>query len=538
MTLKDQDDAIRVKKIVVFTGDLNYAIRKGIVSIDRQLPGLRWLILIHAPHRRLRHVLRAQWRNLRRDGWRRVLDVANELRKRIWPERSNAVPHGAPGTEYGMEQLSSMPNVLIVNGVSIHSRAAIRAATAFAPDIGLSLAAPILKKRTFAIPALGTLNLHKGKLPEYRGMPPAFWELWNGEKSVGCTVHWVEERLDAGAVLLSAAIPCHEYSTVKGMQLRLDEIGNELVCSALAKINRGQVDGAPQGTGGRIYRKPTLRQVEQLTRRRRRFAETGNGIVKRRLKDQAKRLALVPAAKILRRVATPRVTVLLYHRVSDDARDNLTTGIEQFDRQMQLLRRHAHVVSLADLLKTREIPSSKRPLVCITFDDGYLDNHENAFPILQRNNVPAAFFVSTGLIGTDRQFPHDVRRGNRPIPMMNWSHLREMYDAGFAIGSHTVNHISCAEADESSVRQELVESLEEIRSRLGTRDVAFAYPYGGKKHMTEQRLELVKALGYVACLSAYGGSNIGSVDPFNVLRRGIHWEFSDSAFLWAAIGLA
>jgi peptidoglycan/xylan/chitin deacetylase (PgdA/CDA1 family) len=113
-----------------------------------------------------------------------------------------------------------------------------------------------------------------------------------------------------------------------------------------------------------------------------------------------------------------------------------------------------------------------------------------------------------------------------------------MYDAGFAIGSHTVNHISCAEADESSVRQELVESLEEIRSRLGTRDVAFAYPYGGKKHMTEQRLELVKALGYVACLSAYGGSNIGSVDPFNVLRRGIHWEFSDSAFLWAAIGLA
>jgi peptidoglycan/xylan/chitin deacetylase (PgdA/CDA1 family) len=527
----------RIKKIVVFTGDLNYTVRKGIVSVDRQLPGLRWLILVHAPRRRLRHVLRAQWRNLRRDGWRRVRDVANVLRDRLRPKESHSVLAGVPGTEYAIEHFSGLPNVQIVNCGSVHSAAAVRAATAFAPDIGLSLAGPILKKRTFSIPALGTLNLHKGKLPEYRGMPPAFWELWHGETSVGCTVQWVEEQLDAGAVVLSAAIPCDEYSTVKGMQLRLDELGNALICSALVKINQGKVEAFPQGAGGFTYRKPTLKQVGQLNRRRRRIAEPPNGIVKRRLKDQAKRLVFLPAAKVLRRIVTPRVTVLLYHRVSDDARDNLTTGIEQFDRQMQLLGRHAEVISLNDLLKMREIPRSARPLVCVTFDDGYLDNYENAFPILQRNNVPAAFFVSTGLIGSDRQFPHDVRRGNRPIPMMGWNHLVEMHSAGFTIGSHTVNHISCAEAEESSVREELVESLDEIRTRLGCHDVAFAYPYGGKKHMTEQRLEMVKAVGYVACLSAYGGSNIGNIDPFNVLRRGIHWEFSDSAFLWAAIGL-
>ena len=51
-----------------------------------------------------------------------------------------------------------------------------------------------------------------------------------------------------------------------------------------------------------------------------------------------------------------------------------------------------------------------------------------------------------------------------------------------------------------------------------------------------QRLELVKDAGYAACLSAYGGTNISAVERFNVLRRGIHWEFSDRAFLYECLG--
>jgi hypothetical protein len=55
--------------------------------------------------------------------------------------------------------------------------------------------------------------------------------------------------------------------------------------------------------------------------------------------------------------------------------------------------------------------------------------------------------------------------------------------------------------------------------------------------MTPERLELVKKAGYRACLSAYGGTNVGSVDAFNVLRRGIHWEFSAEAFAVECLGL-
>src|SRR5204863_99637 len=106
---------------------------------------------------------------------------------------------------------------------------------------------------------------------------------------------------------------------------------------------------------------------------------------------------------------TPRVTVLLYHRVSDEARDNLTVGVGQFDRHMALISRHCQPVSIEDVVNWERVPRSKKPLVCITFDDGYLDNYLHAVPILERYRVPAAFFVSTGIVASNLRFPHDVR---------------------------------------------------------------------------------------------------------------------------------
>jgi peptidoglycan/xylan/chitin deacetylase (PgdA/CDA1 family)/folate-dependent phosphoribosylglycinamide formyltransferase PurN len=526
----------KVNKIVVFTGDPNYSVRKGVMAIDKQLGGLDWLILVHSPKYSLIQTARRQWRNLKRHGWRRVPDMVSTVYARATSASPNPPSPGSPGLEYAMENFANLPNVRRLTYRNIHSKEAVREVKQFRADLGLSLAAPILRKSLFDAPTLGTLNLHKGKVPEYKGMPPAFWEMWNGESSIGCTVHWVAARLDAGAVALSSAIPCEEYSTVKGLQLRLDELGNELMREAVNRISQGEELGTAQGEGGHTYRQPTLKQVAELNRRlaaRRPRASSGPWLLN---KDLLKRLVFV-ARGGLHRLVPPRVTVLLYHRVTDSARDNLTTGIEQFDRQMALLRRHFNVISPARLLQLTEVPRSDRPSVCVTFDDGYLDNYVNAFPILLKNQMDAGFFVSTGLIGTNRKFPHDVRRGNDQIPMMEWEHLVEMHQAGFMVGSHTVNHIDCAASEEELVRNELLQSMDDIRSRTGAEEVAFAYPYGGKQNMSPERLEIVKEVGYAGCLSAYGGSNVGHVDRFNVLRRGIHWEFSDDSFLCAALGL-
>jgi peptidoglycan/xylan/chitin deacetylase (PgdA/CDA1 family) len=173
----------------------------------------------------------------------------------------------------------------------------------------------------------------------------------------------------------------------------------------------------------------------------------------------------------------------------------------------------------------------------VTFDDGYLDNFEHAAPILRRHAIPAAFFVSTGIVASSNKFAHDIRRGNPAIPLMDWDHIRALRRWGFTVGSHTVHHIDCASEPEELVREELARSREHLERELDVRAPVFAYPYGGKQHMTPQRLQLVREAGYVGCLSAYGGANIGTVDRFNVRRRGVSCAFSDRVFQLECLGL-
>ena len=526
-----------ITRIAVFTGNLNYAVRKNIVAIDRALPGLTWLILLHSPRKTLRQMLRGQWRNLRRHGWRRIPALASTVRKRLLARAPRPAPAQSPGGEYTTAALRARPNVRILEVSDIHALEVLDEVRTFEPDLGLSLAAPILRPPLFALPRLGTVNLHKGKVPEYRGMPPAFWEIWNEEESVGCTVHWVEAKLDTGPIAAAASIERQRYSTVRGLQLRLDEVGVDLLRDVVVRMAHGTLRRAPQPPGGKTYRQPTLAQEAELARKIARQSPAAEPLSKRLLKNAIKGTAFAAGIGGLHRLAPPRATVLLYHRVTDSVRDLLTTGIEQFERQMALLRRHFQVISLAEIFSLDAVPRTDRPLVCVTFDDGYLDNYLNAAPILRRHEIPAAFFVSTGIVGTQRRFPHDIRRGNPPIPLMQWDHLRQLREDGFLIGAHTVNHIDCADEPEEVVRAELEQSRADLYRELGLQRVIFAYPYGGRQHMTPPRLEWVKQAGYIGCLSAYGGSNVGNIDRFNVLRRPIHWEFSDASFLYESLGL-
>ena len=526
------------QRIVVFTGSLSFAVRKNIVEIDRAIGDLQWLIVRSSPSKTVRQLLKSQWHNLKRNGWRWIPYQFADIVHRVIDRSGTPPADGVCGSEFTQGALKGRTNLRILDVGDLHSESTLAEVKKFAPDVGLSLSAPILRKSLFAIPRLGTLNLHKGEVPAYRGMPPAFWELWNNAPSVGCTVHWVDEKLDTGDIAARTQVPRERFSTLRGLQLTLDEVGIDLVREAVQGVLDGTVQRIPQEAGGKTYRKPTLAQVAALDRKLRSGADGVVAGMKEMLKTAGSKIAFASWRAGLWRAAKPRITVLLYHRVSDAARDNLTVGVEQFDRQMALLRKHCQPMSLQELLTRTEIPKASKPLVCVTFDDGYLDNCENAAPILLRHQIPAAFFVSTGIVGTDDgRFPHDIRRGNPPIPIMQWEHVRKMHGSGFEIGSHSVSHLDCAAEAEEKVWLELCRSREDLRRELGLQDVAFGYPYGGRQHMTPQRLALVKKAGYSACLSAYGGSNITKVDRFNVLRRGIHWKFSDRALLLECLGL-
>ncbi|MCW5661989.1 MAG: polysaccharide deacetylase family protein [Burkholderiaceae bacterium] len=524
------------KRLVVFTGDLAYSVRMGIVELDRHLGDCDWLVMVHSPRRSIGRLLRSQWSNLRRNGLRWIPYQMHDVWRRLTaPRPVDAGATRRPGDEYAPEALARMRNLRILRVPDLHEPQSLSAVRDFAADLGLSLAAPILKRELFSMPRLGTINLHKGRLPDFRGMPPAFWELWHGEDSIGCSVHVVDEGLDTGPLLARGEVPREKHSDVRGLQIGLDEVAISLVNQAAADMLAGQARPMQQPSGGaRTFRKPTLAQQATLSRRL--AAPAIEPVFKRGLKACLASSALIAHRAGLASAAAPRVVVLLYHRVSDDARDNLTAGIAQFERQMRWVAEHCRAVPIEEVVAMQPIPRSSRPIVAVTFDDGYLDNYRFAAPILRRNRLPAAFFVSTGIVDSDKPFPHDMRRGNGPIAKMTWDQMRRMRTWGFTFGSHTVEHIDCAAEPETVVREELVRSRDCLRRELDVHDPILGYPYGGREHMTADRLELVKEAGYSACLSAYGGVNIASVARFDVRRVGISWQFGDRSFQRVCLG--
>jgi peptidoglycan/xylan/chitin deacetylase (PgdA/CDA1 family) len=358
-------------------------------------------------------------------------------------------------------------------------------------------------------------------------MPPAFWEIKDGQKMVGCTVHKVEATLDTGPIIAEIEVPIDKFSTPNGLRVRLDTAGNELLVEAIQKINNMKLKARPQCGQGRINSRPKLRLERQLLK----DLAAKEGMTGP--KQQAKDLIFTGYSIVKETVQRVRpsqskssVVVLLYHRVNDVFRDNVTIGIERFDQHMEYLKKYWPVVPLRALVRGEIDYFGHRPLVCITFDDGYRDNYDYATPVLLKHRLPATFFVSTDKITNQKPFEHDLRKLGKGLPNLNWDHARKMQQEGLDFGSHTVNHVNLARIALDEAWDELVESREALRRELGQDEFLFAYPFGTKSDITPEVINLVKKAGYECCCSAYGGTNQGNVENFDIRRIGVNYKFS------------
>lgn len=127
------------------------------------------------------------------------------------------------------------------------------------------------------------------------------------------------------------------------------------------------------------------------------------------LRDATKKLFLVVAYRVwrLRRGHSPTLTVLTYHRISEaeEREDPLKVSLKMFERQIRYVRENYSLVSADDLSASIERRRSLPTNAClITFDDGWRDNFELAFPILKRYQIPALIFLSTDYIGSGKVF--------------------------------------------------------------------------------------------------------------------------------------
>jgi len=291
------------------------------------------------------------------------------------------------------------------------------------------------------------------------------------------------------------------------------------------------------------------------------------------------------AAKVLYAVGGPnllnaywgkdRLTVLAYHRITDATdpafpyyRPNVSADTATFARQMEYIKAKFNVVSLAQvgafITKGEKLPP--RPAL-ITFDDGYLDNYQNAYPVLKGLGLPAVIFLMTSrmdhpappwwdecayalhrtphtaaalpLIGVvdlstpaARQSATDaLLRALKTVPeaeklahvralwgtldvqppttepplFVNWDQVRELVANGVACMPHTVNHPILTRIDTETARRELAESKAIIEQKTGQPCMGFAYPNGTPADYNETTFAILKELGYTAAFTLTPG---------------------------------
>ncbi len=289
------------------------------------------------------------------------------------------------------------------------------------------------------------------------------------------------------------------------------------------------------------------------------------------------------------------LSILIYHRVlrlPDPMRpEEITSG--EFLRQMQTLARRFQVLPLAEaveLLPMRKLPERS---VCITFDDGYADNHDVALPVLASLGLPATFFVASGYLDGGRMWNDTIieamraaqgseidlsplkvglgvmslagpaerariaegliRRLKHLAPqeraakvrwlegrvganlpdnlMMSSEQLRSLVAQGMDIGAHTRFHPILARLTDAQAHEEIAGGREDLQHLLDRPVDLFAYP-NGKPGMdfSERDARLVADLGFRAAVTTEPGVSISSTSAW-ALKRFTPWDKAPARFV-------
>ena len=145
-----------------------------------------------------------------------------------------------------IEALARAVGVPIVPARSVNRPEYIERLHAMAPDIVVSVAAPeIFKPELLAVPRLGCVNVHSGRLPTYRGMMPTFWQMLRGETAATITVHAMAEKIDAGGVLATQVFAIEPRDSLDRVILGTKRESAKLLIRVLRDLKAGRAQPTP-----------------------------------------------------------------------------------------------------------------------------------------------------------------------------------------------------------------------------------------------------------------------------------------------------
>ena len=125
-------------------------------------------------------------------------------------------------------------------------------------NLQIVVAFRMLPEIVWAMPSLGTFNLHGSLLPQYRGAAPINWAIINGEKETGVTTFFLKHEIDTGSIIFQEKEPIHENDDVGMVYDRLMKLGSQLVLKTVNAIEVGRYPSLPQSEVIEINHAPKI----------------------------------------------------------------------------------------------------------------------------------------------------------------------------------------------------------------------------------------------------------------------------------------
>jgi peptidoglycan/xylan/chitin deacetylase (PgdA/CDA1 family) len=283
----------------------------------------------------------------------------------------------------------------------------------------------------------------------------------------------------------------------------------------------------------------------------------------------------------------PGTYVLMYHRITGPGDFFPGVSLDNFRRQMRWIRTHCEPVWPGDVLRAARCAQRLKPPVVVTFDDGYRDFHDRAYPVLRELDIPAVVFLSTdfmdrgGVLWTERLEWAVLRTRRESLPRPwhpdrafrltdEWSrrafaadarhHMKEATDEerrrwldelleaagveephealgrqmlswdevrrcadGTCFGGHTHTHPILSRMSEEAMDLEIATCRERIAAETGRAPDCFAYPNGRADDFNEATRRSLARHGFDLAFSTIPGVNTVDTDTL-ALRRLHNWD--------------
>lgn len=209
------------------------------------------------------------------------------------------------------------------------------------------------------------------------------------------------------------------------------------------------------------------------------------------------------------------VPVLYYHSVRESADNEVIITPENLKAELQYINDEGYTTLTMNELNDYLLHNSPIPKksIVLTFDDGYMDNYYNAFPILKDLNMKATIFCITSNLDGSYYLSKEA--------------ITEMLNYGIDIESHTVNHLKLNELTYAEQLRELQGSKKTLESITGKEVYAIAYPFG---NFNDDSIKAAKAAGYKLGFTTNRGLSDRDDDPFKLDRIYISSNYDITTF--------